>query len=170
MGRGSQVCIPILSLSLLFVLYLVQPLLLSHLSSSYLPLSLLSLPLIPHPLCLCYIQRRAMWKTRAFNGAVKGVVSDSSGTLLLSCGDNLIKMWAINLDDMAPLEGSEEVRQSLLFFFPLLSSSSFASSPPPLPLLSFFMRGGYNLIKMCAIDADGMAPHPKVLSHLFPSC
>lgn len=50
-----------------------------------------------------------MWKARAFNGHVKGVVTDSTGNLMLGCGDNLIKMWALNSDEMEPLDGQEEV-------------------------------------------------------------
>lgn len=50
-----------------------------------------------------------MWKARAFNNHVSGIVADSSGSLIIACGDQMIKMWGIDKDEMAPIDGHDEV-------------------------------------------------------------
>lgn len=52
--------------------------------------------------------KKTTWQTRAFNGFVRGVAVDSSGNLLVSCGDNIIKIWALSADDFTTLDGDEQ--------------------------------------------------------------
>jgi len=52
--------------------------------------------------------RKPTWKTRAFNGFVRGVTLDSTGTLMVAVGDSMLKIWALSLDEFTPVDKEQQ--------------------------------------------------------------
>jgi len=48
------------------------------------------------------------WKARAFNGYVRGLVADSTGKLLVACGDNMIKIWGLDSNALTTINEEDD--------------------------------------------------------------